>query len=94
MAIERSGKTRGKKPALASDFSGRQPPFNLEAEVCVLGSLMLMPEKVDEVVHVLRPTDFYDEAHGKLYEHMLEMHNSGNKIDLALLRERLIARHS
>ena len=73
------------------NIEGRQPPFNLEAEACVLGSLMLMPEKCDEVVGILRPEDFFDEAHSKLFEHMMEMHNSNQRIDLALLRARLIA---
>lgn len=82
---------KGKNPARPSlNITDRQPPFNLEAEACVLGSLMLMPEKCDEVIEWLQPGDFFDEAHAKLYEHMLDMHNNNQKIDLTLLRERLI----
>ncbi len=69
----------------------RQPPFNLEAEMGVLGSLMLMPETCDEIVNILRPEDFYDEANQKLFGHMMDMHGAGKKIDLVLLSERLIS---
>ncbi len=78
------------KPKPTLDPGGRQPPFNLEAEACVLGSLMLMPDKCDELVNILRDDDFYDEAHGKLFHHIMEMHSTGQKIDMTLLRERLV----
>ena len=69
----------------------RQPPYSEEAEVAVLGSIMLMPDVCDDIVMIIRADDFYDEAHQKLFFHMLEMHNSGKKIDPTLLREALIA---
>ncbi|MEE2827166.1 MAG: replicative DNA helicase [Planctomycetota bacterium] len=74
----------------AEPIVDRPPPFNLEAETGVLGSLMLMPEACDEIVNILRSTDFYDEAHGQLFAHIMEMHSSGKKIDMTLLRERLV----
>ncbi|MDE0935732.1 MAG: replicative DNA helicase [Mariniblastus sp.] len=74
-----------------TDLLTRQPPYNLEAEVGVLGSIMLMPETCDEIVNILREVDFYDEAHRILFSHIMEMHNSGKKIDPLLLRERLVA---
>lgn len=73
-----------------TDGIDRQPPFNLEAEVGVLGSIMLMPAVCDEVVNLLRPDDFYDEAHQRLFSHLMEMHNAGKKIDMLLLRDFLI----
>ncbi len=82
---------RKKKPSATLDLSDRQPPFNLEAEACVLGSIMLMPDKCDELVGILRAVDFYDPAHATLYSHIMEMHAAGKKIDLTLLRERLVA---
>jgi len=69
----------------------RQPPFNMEAEVGVLGSIMLMPETCDEIVNIIRAADFYDEAHQILFRHIMEMHGSGKKIDPLLLRESLIS---
>lgn len=74
---------------LASNLLDRQPPCNLQAEMAVLGSIVLRPDVCDEVVMVLRPDDFYDDAHRKLFEHMLEMHDAGRKIDVPLLVENL-----
>lgn len=80
-----------RQPTTIADVLDRQLPFNLEAEVGVLGSLMLMPEACDEIVDLLRVNDFYDEPHQRLFGHIMDMHNSGKKIDLVLLKERLIS---
>ena len=80
---ERNGGDRG-APALE-----RQPPFNREAEMAVLGSIILKPDVCDEVSVIVRKEDFYDEAHSKLYEHMLRMHDAGRRIDITLLVDEL-----
>ena len=69
----------------------REVPFNLAAEKGVLGSMLLMPDTCDDVVNVLKSEDFYDEAHAKLFQHIMDMHGGGKKIDMLLLRERLIS---
>ncbi|MEE3220967.1 MAG: replicative DNA helicase [Planctomycetota bacterium] len=71
------------------DLFDRQPPCNLEAERNTLGSILLRPEACDDVVLVLRPEDFYDDAHRTMYRHVVEMHDGGTRIDLTLLIERL-----
>lgn len=67
----------------------RQPPYNAQAEMAVLGSILLKPDCCDEVAMVLKPHDFYDEAHRLLYERMQEMHDSARKIDIQLLVDEL-----
>lgn len=69
----------------------RAPPFDPEAEIGVLGSIMLLPEVCEDVALLLRPDDFFDEAHRKIYEHMLAMHAAGRKIDPTLLVDKLKA---
>ncbi|MCA9262233.1 MAG: replicative DNA helicase [Planctomycetales bacterium] len=75
----------------SAEILERQPPCNIEAEMCVLGSILLQPDACDDVAMILRPADFFDEAHQKLYEQMLEMHDGGSRIDAALLVEQLKA---
>ena len=89
---ERSANSK-KKKSKSNDlnFHDRQPPFSLEAEVGVLGSVMLMPDVCDEIVNIVCADDFYDPAHSKLFHHLMEMHSTAKKIDMTLLRERLIA---
>ena len=86
-----SGPRHRRKKKKSSPKIDRQPPFNLEAEAGVLGSLMLTPDACDDIVSILRPEDFYDEAHAIIYRHMMELHSKGEKVDLLLLRERLAA---
>ena len=73
----------------AGDILDRLPPQSVEAERAVLGSLLLLPEVCDEVVLIVRPDDFYDDAHQRIFSHMVALHDGGRKIDLMLLVQRL-----
>lgn len=68
-----------------------EPPYDLDAEVGVLGSMLLMPEVMDDIALLLRADDFHDTAHSKLFGHMLGMHDGGGKVDPVLLADRLHA---
>lgn len=86
--------TVDRKPRTASgeqlgELLDRQPPSSLESERAVLGSLLLLPEVCDEVALVVRPDDFYDEAHGRIYRHMMAMHDNGRPVELQLLLQQL-----
>jgi len=82
------GKPRGKR-ATSTEILDRQPPHNPQAEMAVLGSVLIKPETCDEVALILRPEDFYDQASAKLFERMLGMHDTGRKIDITLLVDEL-----
>ncbi len=72
-----------------SELLERQPPRSLEAERAVIGSLLLLPEACDEVALIIRPEDFYDDAHRAIYSHMLTLHDEGKQIDHLLLCQML-----
>ncbi len=67
------------------------PPVSIEAEMGVIGSILLSPDVLDEVALRVREEDFLDTAHAVLFRHLLAMHESGQKADLMLLFERLKA---
>jgi replicative DNA helicase len=75
--------------APTAELFDRLPPQSLEAEQWVLGSLLMVPDLCDEVSLVARAEDFYSDANQKIYAHLLDMHNSGGRIDHLLLVERL-----
>jgi replicative DNA helicase len=85
--IERTDAPR--RPLLGTDLVDRQPPFDLQAEIGVLGSIVLLPDVLDDVVMIVRPDDFYDDAHRRLFAHMCALHEANKKIDLTLLMDRL-----
>jgi replicative DNA helicase len=78
-------------PAATAALLDRPLPYDREAEVGVLGSMMLLPDVVDDVVMLVRAAEFYDDAHQRIFTHLVEMHEQGKKIDLTLLRDRLMA---
>jgi replicative DNA helicase len=83
--------SRSAKSSVSAEILDRTPPRSLEAERSVLGSILLLPDCCDDVAMVVRPEDFYDESHQKLYTHLREMHDAGKRIDITLLVERLKA---
>ncbi len=80
---------RKPRKAAASEILQRQPPFDLEAEMGVLGSILLLPEVCDDIASTLRADDFYDDANRCLYQHIRDMYDSGEKIDSTLIVSRL-----
>lgn len=72
------------------DLIDRQPPFDLQAEIGVLGSIVLLPSVLPEVSAIVSPEDFYDSAHGKIFAHMLRLH-SDSRVDVTLLADSLKA---
>ncbi|MDR7518907.1 MAG: replicative DNA helicase [Armatimonadota bacterium] len=70
----------------------RVPPQNLEAEQSVLGSMLLERDAIARVVEMVRPEDFYREAHRKIYEAIIELFERGEPADLISVTDRLRAR--
>ena len=88
---KQQGSRNGKPPPRDSltETMDRQPPFDPQAESGVLGSIFLLPDVLDDVAMILSLADFYDDAHGKHFGHMLAAHQAGRKIDPTLLVGRL-----
>ena len=55
----------------------------------MLGSVLLNPTLLDDVVLIVRPDDFYADANRRLFSHLLAMQDGGGRIDPILLAERL-----
>lgn len=51
---------------------GQLSPANLEAERCVLGSMLISNEAVGEVTGILEPEHFSDEGHRRIYAALCE----------------------
>jgi replicative DNA helicase len=65
-------------------------PHSTEAEMSVLGSMMLDPERAGKGrPRCSSPSDFYHPAHQMLYEAMLSLHERNYPIDLLTVQEEL-----
>jgi len=67
----------------------RIPPQNLEAEMALLGSIMLRPEALFDITDQITPDSFYSEKHRIIYETMMELHTKRSPIDLLTVSTRL-----
>jgi replicative DNA helicase len=67
----------------------RIPPHGLEAEMALLGSIMLRPDAIYEVMDLVSVQSFYFEKHAKVYESMLELFAKHQPIDLLSLSTKL-----
>ena len=67
----------------------RLPPQNVEAEQSVLGAMLIEREAISRVTEILRPEDFYREAHRIIYNSILQLFNKNEAVDLITITEQL-----
>jgi replicative DNA helicase len=67
----------------------RVPPHNLDAEISVLGSMLLDKNAIAEVTELIGPEDFYRGAHRTLFEAMQDLYDRGEPVDAVTLADDL-----
>ena len=65
------------------------PPHSLEAEMSVLGAMLLAPEAIGIVVQYLDADCFYRPQHQALFQAVVQLYDENKPVDLVLLREAL-----
>jgi len=65
------------------------PPHSEEAEISVLGSILIDKDSVVEVADILRPECFYNSSHGLIFECMLDLYEERVPVDLITVSEKL-----
>src|SRR3989454_7925413 len=61
--------------------AGRVPPHDLDAEMSILGSILLDALSIAKVLQFLHPEDFYRENNGQVYRAALDLFAAGEPID-------------
>ena len=69
--------------------AGRVPPHDLDAEMSVIGSVLLDPLSIAKVLQFLHPEDFYRENNGQVYRAALDLFAAGEPIDNVTLASQL-----
>ena len=67
----------------------RTLPHNLEAERSVLGAILIQNEACNLAVEIIRPEDFYRDAHRRIFDKMITLSERGTAIDFVTLKEEL-----
>ena len=72
-----------------SDTIVRMPPYSLDAEQSVLGSMIIDKDAIAAASEVLTGDDFYSDAHKEIFNGILSMYEKGEPVDLITLTETL-----
>ena len=65
-----------------ADVRGMTPPNSVDAEISVLGAMLLDSAAVLRATENLRPEDFYLPEHQEIYRAMLSLHTDRKPVDL------------
>ncbi len=71
----------------------RMPPQNVEAERSTLGSMLLEKDAIYKSIEILKPDDFYREAHRVIFEVVAGLANKGEPVDIITVSEELKQRN-
>ena len=74
---------------MAKSIDAYVPPQNIDAEVSLLGSILLDKEAIVKVADLLGSSDFYKDAHRDIYESMVQLYESREPIDVITLTSKL-----
>ncbi|HMS31477.1 MAG TPA: replicative DNA helicase [Candidatus Saccharibacteria bacterium] len=65
------------------------PPQNIDAEVSLLGSVLIEDEVITSIADKILPGDFYDKRHGTIYAAMVKLYEKHQPVDLLTLSNAL-----
>ena len=80
---------------LVESLSGafdKLPPHAIEAEMCLLASMMLDKEMVGNVVQIVDRDAFFQADHQIIWDVLVKLYEQNRPIDAIILREELIKR--
>ncbi|HVT87629.1 MAG TPA: replicative DNA helicase [Tepidisphaeraceae bacterium] len=77
---------------LASQFE-KLPPAAVEAEMCMIASMILDKEMIGQIIQILGRDDVYQDDHQILFDILVKLFEQNKPIDAIVLREELAKRN-
>jgi replicative DNA helicase len=65
------------------------PPQNTDAEASMLGAILIDADAIVKIADIVRPDDFYEERHKRIYEAILNLYEKHSPIDVLTLSDQL-----
>ena len=90
--MDRPSRDTSKAQPAGKPSEGRVPPYSKEAEVAVLGCILLNNQALFLVQGILAPDDFYVEAHRRVFSAIQDLSTRGLPVDHVTLGNELIKR--
>lgn len=69
--------------------SGKIPPQNIDAEMSLLGAVLIDEEVIADVSELVTPKDFYDKRHQAVFGGMMRLYERHKPVDLLTLTDEL-----
>lgn len=69
--------------------AGKVPPQNLDAEMSLLGAVLIDEEVLADVSQHVKPKDFYDKRHAIIFSGMIRLYERHKPVDLLTLTDEL-----
>jgi len=80
---------RDKPQKKSRNIAGKLPPQNLDAEVSLLGAVLIDEDVITRVGDNLKANDFYDKRHMEIFGAMLRLYERHSPVDLLTLSDEL-----
>lgn len=71
------------------EIEAKIPPQNVDAEMSLIGAVLIDEEVLADVTEVVKPRDFYDKRHMSIYEGMVNLFEHHKPVDLLTLTDEL-----
>src|SRR5918999_1180666 len=78
-------------PTIAGQFD-RLPPHSIEAEMCLLASMMLDKEMIGTALQVVDRDAFYQADHQIIFDILVRLYEQNKPVDAIIVREELAKR--
>lgn len=69
--------------------AGKVPPQNIDAEMSLLGAVLIDEEVLADVTEHVKPKDFYDKRHAIIFDAMMRLYEKNKPVDLLTLTDEL-----
>ena len=78
-----------KEASISPIVGNRVPPNSMEAEVAVLGAMMLNKQAISKATELLSADSFYSQKHKLIYESIIALSEKNETVDIITLSEHL-----
>ncbi len=69
--------------------AGKIPPQNVDAEMSLLGAILIDEETLADISEHVKPKDFYDKRHAVIYDAVMRLYEKNKPVDLLTLTDEL-----
>ena len=75
--------------AKQKEVAAKIPPQSIDAEMSLLGAILIDDDVLADVSETVKPQDFYDKRHQLIFKSMMYLYEQHKPVDLLTLTEEL-----